>query len=39
MGRELGIEALEAYTETTSVYFETETESETDGEPGGRAEE
>jgi betaine-aldehyde dehydrogenase len=39
MGRELGIEALEAYTETTSVYFETETESETGGEPGGRAEE
>ncbi len=26
MGRELGIEALEGYTETTSIYFETETE-------------
>ncbi len=24
MGRELGIEALEGYTETTSIYFETE---------------
>ncbi len=28
MGRELGIEALEGYTETKSVYFETEADGE-----------
>jgi betaine-aldehyde dehydrogenase len=26
LGRELGLEALESYTETTSIYFETEAE-------------